>query len=84
MCRLISYQTIVAVKNGDGEAMSRILRHYDNYINYYSMREYIDKHGRHRLDINEEVRQQILSKLVVAVVCNFNHTELPEGETLEE
>ena len=40
MRRLIPYQTIVAAKEGDAEAIDEILCHYDDYINYYSQREH--------------------------------------------
>ena len=84
MRRLIPYQTIVAAKNGDGEAMASILRHYANYIAYYSRRKYIDTLGNQHFDVNEDVKQQVEAKLVYSIVCKFDHTKPPVGETLEE
>lgn len=83
MRKRISYQIITAAKDGDGEAIASILHHYDDYINYYSRRESIGKNGTPRLDVNEDVRQQVTTKLIIAVVRNFNHTKLPIGETLD-
>lgn len=83
MRKRIPYQIIAAAKDGDGEAMDSILRHYDDYINYYSRRECIGKNGMPRLDVNEDIRQQVTTKLIIAVVRNFNHTKLPIGETLD-
>lgn len=84
MRKRIPYRTIAAAKDGDGEAMSAILRYYDDYINYYSRREAVGKNGTQRLDVNEDVRQQVTTKLIIAIVRNFDHTKLPYGETLEE
>lgn len=83
MRKLIPYQIITAAKDGDGDAMASILRHYDDYINYYSRREGTTIHGAQRLDVNEDVRQHIISKLIIAVVRNFDHTKLPHVESLE-
>lgn len=80
MRRLVPYQIIVEAQSGDGDAMSYILRHYDDYINYYSRRG----HEELRMDVNEEVKQQITTKLIIAIVRNFDHTQLPLGERLEE
>lgn len=83
MRKRVSYRLIVAAKDGEGEAMAAILRHYNDYINYYSRRESIGRNGTPRLDVNEDVRQQVTTKLIIAVVRNFDHTKLPYGETLE-
>ena len=83
MRKLIPYRTIIAAKDGDGEAMTSILHHYDDYINYYSRRECVGNHGTQQLDVNEDVKQQVTTKLIIAIVRNFNHTTLPRGETLE-
>ena len=83
MHKRIPYCTITAATDGDGEAMAFILRHYDDYINYYSRRTVVGKNGMPQLDVNEDVRQQVTTKLIIAVVRNFNHTKLPIGETLD-
>lgn len=83
MRKLVPYQTILAAKKGDSEAMSLILRHYANYITYYSRRGCTDKRGNRQFDVNEDVKQQIEAKLIIAVVCSFDHTRLPIGEMLE-
>ena len=84
MRKRIPYCTIAAAKEGDGEAMASILRHYDDYINFHSRREVIGKNGIQRLDVNEDIKQQITTKLIIAIVRNFDHIKLPYGETLEE
>jgi hypothetical protein len=83
MRRLIPYQSIAEAIDGDSDAMAYILHHYDDYINYYSIREGTTKHGKQRIDANEDVRQYIITKLIIAIVRNFDHTKLPVGETLD-
>ena len=43
--KLISYETIVAAKGGDSEAMCQILRHYEPYIICCSQRTFYDEYG---------------------------------------
>ena len=83
MRKLVPYQTILAAKNGDGDAMSTILQHYANYIAYYSRREYIDMLGNRHFEVNEDIKQQVEAKLIYSVVCKFDHTKLPANEILE-
>lgn len=78
MHRLISYQTIVAAKNGDSIAMSAILRHYAYYINYYSRRTYVDTFGNHHGIVNEEIKQRIEAKLMFQIIDRFDPTRLPQ------
>ena len=78
MSKRIPYCIISDAKNGSGEAMTSILRHYDSYINYYSLRESIGIDGKQRLDVNEDIRQFIITKLIIAIIRNFDHTEYPD------
>lgn len=73
MRKRIPYHTIAAAKDGDGEAVASILHHYDDYINYYSRREVVEKNGTLRLDVNEDVRQHVTTKLIIA---NIHHRVL--------
>lgn len=84
MRKLIPCQIITAAKDGDGDAMAYILHHYDDYINFYSRREETCKHVERQLDVNEDVRQYVITKLIIAIVRNFDDTKLPYGETLEK
>lgn len=80
MNRKVSYQTIVAAKAGDSSAMAMILRHYSNYINFYSRRTYIDKFGDHHEIVNEEIKQRVEAKLMYQIIDRFDPTKLPQAQ----
>lgn len=80
MVKNVSYQTIVAAKAGDSPAMAMILRHYSNYINYYSRRAYIDKFGNRYEIVNEEIKQRIEAKLMYQIIDRFDLTRLPQAQ----
>ena len=80
MIKKISYQTIVAAKAGDSLAMTMILRHYSNYINYYSRRTYIDKFGNRYEIVNEEIKQRVEAKLMYQIIDRFDPTKLPQAQ----
>lgn len=80
MSKKVSYQTIVAAQTGDSFAITMILRHYSNYINYYSRRTYIDKFGNRYEIVNEEIKQRIEAKLMYQIIDRFDPTRLPQAQ----
>ena len=79
----IPYATIVAAKSGDAEAMSKILRHYERYIIVHSMRVLYDEYGNHYEVLGQELRQRIEAKLIFQIISKFDHTKVPNGETIK-
>ena len=59
MSNRIPYQTIVDAKSGDVDAVVKILHHYAPYIRYWAKG-------------NDWVYQEAQSKLLCAVMVNFN------------
>lgn len=82
MPKLIPLQTILAAKSGDSEALAEILRHYAPYIASFAKRPFYDEYGNQYDIIDEEIRQQIESKLMLQIVYKFNPEKLPEGESI--
>lgn len=83
MDNLISYDTILAAKSGDGEAMSLILKHYAPYIAAYSKQSYYDETGNRITIIDDYIRQSIEAQLMVQIVFKFDPGKLPISETLD-
>lgn len=81
--KLIPYEVIVAAKQGDVEAMTRILRHYDRRISYYSRCPLFDEYGNRYEMVDPEIKSRIQAKLIHQIIFDFDPTKLPEGETLE-
>lgn len=84
MPNLIPYQTILAAKAGDSEAMSAILQHYSYYITYYSRRTFYDKYGNRYELVDEDIKQRIEAKLMYQIIYKFDPAQLPPEETLDE
>ncbi len=83
MPELVPLQTILAAKSGDSEALAEILRHYTAYIASYAKRPFYDEYGNRYDVIDEEIRQQLESKLMLQIVYKFDPEKLPEGEILQ-
>lgn len=82
--KLIPYATIVAAKNGDAEAMETILQHYDPYITLKSRRTYRDELGIESTFVDEDIRNRIRLKLMLAIINDFDVDSPPPGETIED
>ena len=80
---MISYQTILAAKIGNSDALTAILSYYAPYIAAAAKRPFYDDYGNRYEFVDEEMRQQIESKLMLQIVYKFNPYRLPDGETLE-
>lgn len=83
MPELIPLKTILAAKAGDGEALTQILQHYAHYIASYAKRPFYDEYGNRYDVIDEEIRQQLESRLMLQIVYKFDPEKLPEGESLQ-
>lgn len=81
MSNHIGYQTILAAKAGDSEAISSILRHYAAYISAHSKRPFFDEYGNRYELVDEEIRQRIEAKLIYQIVNKFDPYKSP-GEDI--
>ena len=84
MPKPIPYQTILAAKAGDSEAMAAILQHYSRYIIYYSRRTFFDRYGNRYELVDEDIKQRIEAKLIYQIIYKFDPTRLPPGQVLDE
>lgn len=80
----IAYETIVAAKNGDDDAIEEILRHYAPYISYFSKRQLHDENGNCYEYVDKDVKHQIEVEYILKVILHYDINRLPEGETLEQ
>ena len=80
---LVPYSVIVAAKNGDVDAMNKILTHNSGRIESFSYRIYLDEYGNPRSVIDQEIKDRIITKLIDRIIYDFDPYRLPEGETLE-
>jgi len=68
---LLPFDVIQAAANGNGEALNRVIRHYDGYIARLSMRQTYDENGNLRWGVDEAMRRQLENKLIYAIVRRF-------------
>ncbi len=76
----ISYETILAAKNGDISAIKEILEHHDSYIDYYSQRTLFDMDGMPYTYFDEEIKSRIQAKLLFRIMNDFDPTKKPADE----
>ena len=80
----ISYEIIVAAKHGDSDAMQYVLKYYEPYICHVSKRrKYIDEYNYIEV-VDEDIKQQIETKLIMETILHFDINSFPEGEVLED
>ena len=66
--KLIPYPVIAAAVRGDPEAVNQVLDHYSGYIAALSMRRQWNDDGNLRLDVDEEIRRRLETKLIMAIL----------------
>lgn len=67
---LLSFPVIYAASQGDAEAISKVLEHYEGYIITLSTRTLYDENGHPHICIDEGIRRRLQTKLIAAVL-NF-------------
>lgn len=82
--KLLPYTVIIAAKNGDPEAMEKVLTHYDKLIDYHSRRTVYDEYGNPHTAVDPEIKHRIQAKIINKIIYEFDPCRLPEGETLED
>lgn len=81
---LVPYETILEAKHGSPEAMKTILRHYEGYIVRCATRTQYDSFGNPRVFLDDDIRQNIESALMLSIIFRFDPCRLPDDERLEE
>ena len=64
------YPVIVAATKGDPDAMKMVLQHFSGYIARLSMRKLYDERGNVYFGIDNDIRERLQAKLMMAVL-NF-------------
>lgn len=65
---LLPYPVIVAATKGDPDAMKIVLKHYESYIAFLSVRKMRDERGNTYYGIDEDIRDRLRSRLIRAVL----------------
>lgn len=73
----ISYETILAAKRGDAEALISIVKHYEPEINAASKRIVEDEAGNRITIIDQDIKHRIESKLMLQVYKEYDPWRIP-------
>ena len=65
---LLPYPVIVAATKGDPDAMKIVLKHYESYIAFLSVRKMRDERGNTYYGMDEDIRDRLRSRLIRAVL----------------
>ena len=75
----IDYETILACKQGDNEALSRVLAHYDKLITMAASKITVDDQGRRSVSVDPEIKQNIQQTLMLQIFLKYDHLSGPEN-----
>lgn len=73
----IDYETILACKQGDNDALNRVLVHYDKLITVAASKTIIDEQGRKVVTVDPEVKQNIQQTLMLQIFLKYDHLAGP-------
>lgn len=73
----IDYDTILACKQGDSEALNLVLVHYDKMITDAASKTIINDQGKKVTVVDPEVKQNIQQTLMLQIFLKFDHLAGP-------
>lgn len=77
MINRIPYESIVACKMGDEEALQIILKHYEPVILDTSKKKVVDNNGISSYVVDEDVKAYIMGELTMAIMMKYDPTRIP-------
>ena len=66
---LLPYAIIQAATEGDAEAISTVLQHYEGYITRLSLRPIRNSYGYTKLCVDEAMRRRLEIKLITSILA---------------
>lgn len=73
----IDYDMILACKQGDSEALNRVLVHYDKMITDAASKTIINDQGKKVTVVDPEVKQNIQQTLMLQIFLKYDHLAGP-------
>ena len=69
--RSLPFETIVAAKAGDPDALSAVLKHFRGYINVKATRDFYDENGLAYSGVDPELKQRLEIKVITRIMQKF-------------
>lgn len=60
--------TIINASQGDVEAVNKVLKHYERYINKLASKHLMDNNGNDYFFIDESIKRDLEVKLIIALL----------------
>lgn len=77
----IDYETILACKQGDSDALNRVLMHYDKLIAAAASKTVIDDQGNKVVAVDPDIKQNIQQTLMLQIFLKYDHISGPPANT---
>ena len=71
------YETIHACKQGDSDALNRVLLHYDKMITAAATKTVIDDQGNRVVVVDPDIKQNIQQTLMLQIFLKYDHISGP-------
>ena len=78
----IDYETILACKQGDSDALNRVLLHYDKLITAAASKTGIDDHGNRVVAVDPDIKQNIQQTLMLQIFLKYDHISGPPASAV--
>ena len=65
---LLPFETIKEATKGDVDAVEKVLKHYDGYINNLSRRKMYDEYGNVHYCVDKTLRDRLEAKLLKTIL----------------
>ena len=69
--QLLPFSTIEMAAQGDPDALSAVLKHFEGYIATLATRTLYDEYGRSYLFLDPELKKRMEAKLIVRILQKF-------------
>lgn len=73
----IDYETILACKQGDSDALNRVLLHYDKLITAAASKTVVDDQGNKVVAVDLDIKQNIQQTLMLQIFLKYDHISGP-------
>ena len=73
----IPYDSVIACKMGNEEALQEILKHYEPMIIESSKKKQVDSNGVATYVVDDDVKAYIISELTMAIMMKYDPTRIP-------
>lgn len=68
---LLPFSTIEAAKDGDADALSAVIKHFERYIATLATRDLHDEYGETHRCLDPDLKRRLEAKLIVSIIQKF-------------